>query len=131
MLIQALTSRSSEQDIAKQIARLAANFGDARVSDPAIRRLLIREWTEAMGMHSPVIVHGAVSKHIAASRFWPTVAEILTIIKAIRSEFEADLAHHRRKVALPPERLDRTPEEVAQRIASLAKMKQMHRSAAQ
>lgn len=82
-VLRALTSAS---DVLKQFARLAANYGDSRISTPEQRTLLLREWLEAFGNHSPTHLHEAVSAAMKACKFWPTIAEVTTEISAIRRE---------------------------------------------
>ena len=81
--MRALTSAS---DVLKQFARLAANYGDSRISTPEQRTLLLREWLEAFGNHSPTHLHEAVSAAMKACKFWPTIAEVTAEISEIRRE---------------------------------------------
>lgn len=83
---EALRGLTAASDVLKQFARLAANYGDNRISTPEQRTLLLREWLEAFGNHSPTHLHEAVSAAMKACKFWPTIAEVTVEISAIRRE---------------------------------------------
>lgn len=70
----------------RQIARLAAAFGDSRIATPEQRGLLLREWAEAFTGQSPEHLHRAVSEAIKTSKFWPTIAEIHGHVASQRRE---------------------------------------------
>ncbi len=81
-----LAAMTSASDVLKQFARLAANYGDQRIATSEQRTLLLREWLEAFGNHSPAHLHEAVSAAMKATKFWPTIAEVATEASAIRRE---------------------------------------------
>lgn len=83
---EALRTLTSASDVLKQFARLASNYGDSRISTTEQRTLLLREWLEAFGNHSPTHLHEAVSAAMKACKFWPTIAEVSIEISAIRRE---------------------------------------------
>lgn len=81
-----LTATTSASDVLKQFARLAANYGDQRIATTEQRTLLLREWMEAFGNHSPSHLHEAVSVAMKATKFWPTIAEVAAEVSEIRRE---------------------------------------------
>jgi hypothetical protein len=70
----------------RQIARLALQFGDRRIESDEQRRMMLYEWRLAFGRHNPTHLHEAVSAAITETKFWPTIAEIMTHLKEIRRE---------------------------------------------
>lgn len=72
----------SEPDLARIFARLAVVYGDTRITNAAVEKLLMREWIAAIGWYAPARIHDAVSAWIKTGKFWPTPAEILEIIRA-------------------------------------------------
>lgn len=124
-----LTAMTSASDVLKQFARLAANYGDSRISTPEQRTLLLREWLEAFGKYSPAHLHEAVSTAMKATKFWPTIAEVEAEASALRREAVSFVGHATgtgRHVATPTvfERDGRTEaEEIIFRAAAVKRMK--------
>lgn len=83
---QELSRIISQADLLRQIARLAAAFGDSRIATPEQRGMLLREWGEAFAGQSPEHLHRAVSEAIKTSKFWPTIAEIHGHVASQRRE---------------------------------------------
>jgi acyl-CoA reductase-like NAD-dependent aldehyde dehydrogenase len=81
-----LTRTASQADLVRQVARLAAAFGDSRIATPEQRGMLLREWGEAFAGQSPEHLHRAVSEAIKTSKFWPTIAEIHGHVASLRRE---------------------------------------------
>jgi hypothetical protein len=75
----------------RQIARLALQFGDARVRSDEQQRMMLAEWTEAFGVHAPEHLHRAVSEAMKVCKFWPSIAEITEQLREIRREAVRDL----------------------------------------
>lgn len=125
-----LTAMTSASDVLKQFARLAANYGDQRISTSEQRTLLLREWLEAFGNHSPAHLHEAVSAAMKATKFWPTIAEVATEASAIRREAVSVVgivtgSGRHVAVDIPFAREGRTEaEEIIFRASRLLKMKQ-------
>ncbi len=59
-------------------------YGDGRIESPAARQMLLREWLEAFGHHSPRHLHQAVSAAIQTVKFWPAVSEIMAEVRSLR-----------------------------------------------
>jgi hypothetical protein len=124
-----LTAMTSASDVLKQFARLAANYGDQRLSTTEQRTLLLREWLEAFGKYSPAHLHEAVSAAMKATKFWPTIAEVEVEASALRREAVSFVGHATgtgRHVATPTqfEREGRTEaEEIIFRVAAVKRMK--------
>lgn len=66
-----------ETDAQRCFARLAVAFGPQRIEDPAQRKLLAREWIEALGGLEAHVVNSAMGAVIRKSKFWPTISEVL------------------------------------------------------
>lgn len=100
-------------------ARLVAAFGDHRVSDDGLRELWLSELLRALGGYAPETVNLALSGVIRKSRYWPTIAEL---IDGINAELPRPSLPTFKEAPEP----DRTPEEIARRMAAVAAMKKKH-----
>lgn len=101
-----LTETVSAADCLRQFARLSTVYGDARISTSDQRRLLLREWVEAFRDHAPAHLHEAVSRTIQGCKFWPTIAEILAEVRALRKSLLEDV-QRQSAIGLPrPEKDD-------------------------
>lgn len=81
----------SDNDLLRQIARLAIQFGDRRIETDEQRRMMLYEWRQAFGTHNPQHLHEAVSKALLEIRFWPSIAEIMVHLKEIRRQCVQEL----------------------------------------
>jgi hypothetical protein len=128
-----LMARCSDSDFLRQLARLAANYGDSRIASTEQRTMLLREWVEAFRYHAPSHLHGAVSAAIRSCKFWPTIAEISAEITKLRRE-AVEAIHHleaKKRGSRPEEPFARDgrteAEEVAHRAAQILKWKEQFR----
>lgn len=116
---QQLAASTTPSDVHRAIARLVAVYGDARVADAARRQLLVREWCEAFGGHSPDHLHQAVGRLIQQSTFWPSIAEILAEVRSLRKSIVEDVQRQSERALPRPEKDDfaRHGRSVAQEMA--------------
>jgi len=70
--------RSSTDDAAKLIARCLANYGERRGVD---MRLMVAEWHATLGAYPADRLHAALSEHIRRSTWWPTIANLVDILR--------------------------------------------------
>ena len=70
--------RSSTDDIAKLVARCLANYGERRGVD---MRLMVAEWHATLGAYPAGRLNGALSEHIRRSTYWPTIANLVDILR--------------------------------------------------
>lgn len=70
--------RSSTADIAKLVARCLANYGERRGVD---MRLMTAEWHATLGAYPADRLNHALSEHIRRSTFWPTIANLVDILR--------------------------------------------------
>lgn len=63
--------------------------------------MMLYEWRLAFGRHNPKHLHDAISAAIAETKFWPTIAEVLTHVKEIRRQCVQRLELAK---TLPPDR---------------------------
>lgn len=125
-----LSRSCTDSDFFKQFVRLAANYGDSKISTPAQRTLLVREWAEAFSHNSPDHLHEAVSQAMLLCKFWPTIAEISQEIKkARRDSVEAVEALSLKGRQRPAETVfaregRSVSQETAFRVAQVLRMKQ-------
>jgi hypothetical protein len=106
----------SQNDAVLATARLVAAFGDHRVADSGLMRLWLCELVEAFAGYTPERVNLALGAVIRRCKFWPTIAEIVT---EVRGQTPPPTLPAFREPVEP----DRTPEEVARRVAAVAAMK--------
>ena len=69
---------SSTTDMAKLIARCLANYGERKGAD---MRLLAAEWQNSLGAYPADRLNAALSEHIRQSAFWPTIADLIEILR--------------------------------------------------
>lgn len=86
-----LEATTGAADVLAQFARLSAAYGDGRIADQAARQMLLREWLEAFGAHSPRHLHQAVGALIQTVKFWPTIAEVLAEVRSLRKSLLDDV----------------------------------------
>lgn len=65
-------------DIAKLLARCLTNYGERRGID---MRLLATEWHASLFAYTPQALNAAVTEHIRRSTYWPTIANLVEILK--------------------------------------------------
>lgn len=65
-------------DMAKLIARCLSNYGERKGVD---MRLLATEWHGSLGVYPADRLNAALSEHIRRSTFWPTVANLIEILR--------------------------------------------------
>ena len=73
-----LPQRSSTTDVAKLVARCLANYGERKGAD---MRLLAAEWQASLGVYPAERLNAALSEHIRRSTFWPTIADLVEIMR--------------------------------------------------
>lgn len=73
-----LPIRSSTADIAKLIARCLSNYGERKGVD---MRLQAAEWHATLGAYPADRLNHALSEHIRRSTWWPTVANLVDILR--------------------------------------------------
>lgn len=95
-----LEATTAAADVLAQFARLSAAFGDTRIADPASRQMLLREWLEAFGPHSPRHLHQAVTVAIQTAKFWPAIAEVLAEVRSLRKSI-VEGVQRRNQIRLP------------------------------
>lgn len=78
MIQPGVTERSSTADIGRLVARCLANYGERRGVD---MRLLTAEWHATLGAYSADRLNTALSEHIRRSTFWPTIANLVDILR--------------------------------------------------
>jgi hypothetical protein len=128
-----LLQTTSASDVLKQFARLAANYGDSRVATHEQRALLLREWQEAFGDHSPSHLHDAVSAAMKTSEFWPTIAKIVAEVNAIRRDTLQAIEHLTHRVPREPQQPEferdgrNEAEEIIYRASQVLQWKQQAR----
>jgi hypothetical protein len=71
-------TRSTATDIAKLLARCLSNYGERKGGD---MRLLAAEWHTTLGAYPADRLHAALSDHIRRSTWWPTVANLVEILR--------------------------------------------------
>lgn len=71
--------RSSTADVAKLIARCLSNYGERKGAD---MRLMAAEWHATLGAYPMDRLNRALSEHIRRSTWWPTVADLVEILRA-------------------------------------------------
>jgi hypothetical protein len=76
--ISSLPIRSSTADVAKLIARCLSNYGERRGVD---MRLQAAEWHATLGAYPADRLSRALSEHIRRSTWWPTVANLVDILR--------------------------------------------------
>lgn len=78
-LTSSAPSRSSTADVAKLIARCLANYGERKGVD---MRLVTAEWQATLGAYPADRLNRALSEHIRRSTWWPTVADLVEILRS-------------------------------------------------
>lgn len=73
-----LPIRASTSDVAKLIARCLSNYGERKGGD---MRLQAAEWHATLGAYPADRLHAALSDHIRRSTWWPTVANLVEILR--------------------------------------------------
>jgi hypothetical protein len=73
-----LPIRASTADIAKLIARCLSNYGERKGVD---MRLQAAEWHATLGAYPADRLNNALSEHIRRSTWWPTVANLVDILR--------------------------------------------------
>ena len=71
--------QSSTAEIGRLIARCLANYGERRGID---MRMVTAEWHDTLGAYPFKRLNDALSEHIRKSTFWPTVANLVEIMRA-------------------------------------------------
>ena len=71
--------RSSTADVAKLLARCLSNYGERRGVD---MRLQAAEWHATLGAYPADRLNAALSEHIRRSTWWPTVADLVEILRS-------------------------------------------------
>lgn len=61
------------------MARCLANYGERKGAD---MRLLAAEWQTSLGVYPADRLNAALTEHIRRSSFWPTIADLVEIIKS-------------------------------------------------
>lgn len=70
--------RSSTADVAKLIARCLSNYGERKGVD---MRLQAAEWHATLGAYPADRLNAALSEHIRRSTWWPTVANLVDLLR--------------------------------------------------
>lgn len=74
-----MPERSSTADIGRLIARCLANYGERKGID---MRLVTAEWHATLGAYPAHRLNDALTDHIRKSTFWPTVANLVEILRS-------------------------------------------------
>lgn len=82
-------TRCSTSDVAKLIARCLANYGERKGAD---MRLVTAEWHASLFCYPADRLSAALSEHIRRSTFWPTVANLLDILREQAPAFGRSIA---------------------------------------
>jgi len=108
--------RASTADIGRLIARCLANYGERRGID---MRLVTAEWHATLGAYPANRLNDALSEHIRKSTFWPTIANLVDLLRA---ETPAPLMP---RVKAEP-KVDLAPAEISHRAAVIAEAKRKY-----
>jgi hypothetical protein len=114
-------TKASASDIAKLIARCLSNYGERKGVD---MRLQAAEWHATLGAYPADRLNAALSEHIRRSTWWPTVANLVDILRDATPP--PGLPRHQ-ALDLPFEREGRTQaEEIAHRAAQCLKWREAY-----
>ncbi len=115
--------RSSTDDAAKLIARCLANYGERRGVD---MRLMVAEWHATLGAYPADRLHNALSEHIRRSTWWPTIANLVDILREAAPA--PGLPRHRAEPNVFARDGRTEAEEIAYRAAQSLRWKQQARA---